>query len=200
MAAMPIMIGVNGPAGIGKSWLCHQILKLLPFPGVRMVSARDSIWEEVRMEYRWRDSYQAFKDHIFPDGFSGREKMIQWAEFRRSQNRHYWLDQMVEAPTTLAASIVLNDSVAFPEEHDRFLELIPDFITIVIAPSHFRPGDLYNDNYRRCVFPLGGFRATDSSQALDIFKKNLKNATADSTNDSIWKRISLGGLVEEFEG
>ena len=160
-----------------------------------MMCPRDFIWDEVQREFKWQSTYETFKAHVFADGTNGRDAMIEWAEYRRSQNRHYWLHAMVESPLFSQSELVINDSIAFPEEHDELLRLIPDFITIVIAPTRYSIGSFYDDNYRQCVAPIGGFRAINSDVALESFKKKLENAASAPTTESAWRRISLGEFV-----
>lgn len=191
---MTWLIALNGPNGIGKSWFCQQSAKL--FQGrVRIFSARDFIWDEVQSKYKWPGTYEEFKAHTFDDGTIGRELMIRHAEYRRKQDINYWVTQYCLCPKFVESDIILNDSLKGLDEQDGFFLYVKTFISIVIAPSQYSIGALYDDNYRSCVSPVNGFRAINSNIALESLKRNLDDAKSNRIQGTSWNSIHMDGFV-----
>ncbi len=180
----PFLIGINGPPGIGKSWLAKKLLTIVPAwtnPfSVKILGLRAIIWEEFKLTIRaeWdieSGDYEAMKSHIFADGMTGREKMIQHAEMRRAQDIHYWdrifLEQMEADPPT----ILIHDSMRMVEEQNFFLTHFKYMMVIVISPTRYSIGMQYDGDSGKCLPPTLGFRATSSDHALQLFVELLNN-------------------------
>lgn len=191
---MTWLIGISGPLRIGKSWFCQQALPLFK-DRVRILSVSDFIWEEVQFRVKWDGTYEEFKWHTFDDGITGRDILIEHAEMRRRKDPYYWQKLLCSSPKFLESDVVFCESVANPVEQDGFLIAAKKFITIVIAPSQYSIGALYDDHYRVCLSPLNGFRVVNSGLALESLKQKLEDAKAGRIQGTIWNVIHLEGLV-----
>lgn len=188
------MIAINGPNKVGKSWFGLQAAPL--FCGrVRSFSIRELIWDEVQTRYKWVGTYEEFKLHVFDDGIIGRDVMIAHAEKRRKQDIEYWTKQFCSSAKVLESDIVLMDSLANFDEQDSLRRHSQNYISIVIAPSQYSIGSIYDDNYRVCVNPINGFRAVNSDIALESLKRNLDDAKSNRIQGTIWNSIHMDGFV-----
>lgn len=185
------MIAINGEVGAGKTWLARRLKDVFKPEHTTIRSARDEIWDEVRKHYSWAGAYEEFKAKRFPDGTTGRNRMIEYAEMRQQQDPGYWIKRF--ALNTGSSGIIINDSLADPVEQ-LYLYSIPKFaktITIVIAPQGLPLYGFYGDNYRRRVYPMNGFQAPDSQTALAMCDERLNNPPI----DSIWHEFHVARLM-----
>lgn len=187
---MPTIIALNGPPKIGKGWLSFQItnyFRLDPIGKksdvqVRIMSFAEPLRQEVLRRERWQGTYDEFKEHVFSDGLTGREKLIELGTTKRAEDIHYWSRQLTESHLFRSSQLVIIDDLGFRDELDWLAASTSDLITIVMAPSQYSIGCRYHNDSRECVAPRGGFRTTDSSRALELFKEFWSNrqANADS--------------------
>ena len=161
---------------------------------------------EVQPRFNWTGTYAEFKEHLFEDGFTGREHMIDYADGKRAGDRDYWNRQLIESHVFRDTDIVLHDSMRKWDEQEFFGKHISDFITIVISPTRYSIGCLYDGDNGVCLPATGGFRAIDSNQAFERFKEfwQAKNANANShiaaernAEESLRRTADMGGLVAE---
>lgn len=177
---LPVAIVINGPPGIGKSWLAGKLLPLLTeeYSGamVTRFALREIIWGQVAEQMMWApEDYEGFKQTIHPDGRTGRQILIDEAESKREVDTHYWDRQYTQAERYWGSSIVINDSMRKPEEHDWLTHYSAHIITIVMAPTHYSIGSQYDGDSGICLHPRGGFRCHDSNSALSAFTARMKN-------------------------
>lgn len=177
---LPIVIALNGPPGIGKTWLGDKLVPLLLQAKHGIVLARfglrDLIWAEVAPMFNWNlDGYNDFKRHIFHDNVSGRDTLIQHAESKRAVDTHYWDRKYTESELYRNSDVVVNDSLRKPEEHDWLTRNSSHLITIVMAPTHCSIGQMFDGDSGICLHPRGGFRCHDSNTALSAFTARMKN-------------------------
>lgn len=175
----PLVIALNGPPKIGKGWLADKLTHgLLPFRS-RVMSLAEPLREEILRRFKWEnnpESYAKFKEHVFPDGLTGREHLIAHGNGMRERDIHYWSRQITQNPKFNDAPIIVIDDLGFRDEQDWLDDHAERLMTIVIAPSQYSIGCLYHDDSRICLNPRGGYRAITSSEALRIFIERLKNA------------------------
>lgn len=192
-----ILIGINGPPGIGKSWLGNQItsflLKRFPSATIAQFAIRDVIWAEFKEQHGFYGDYETFKSTAF-NGFTGRQRLIDFTEGKRAEDLHYFDRKYIADPRFESSDIVIHDSLRKPEEQDWFLSKVPNFMTIVIAPILQFTWSQYEGDSGICLPPHGGFRASDSSAALKEFKSLVDNATLNA--DSIWFKLHLARSVD----
>lgn len=180
---MKTMIIINGPIGIGKTWLAEKICPLLE-GNRRILGLQPMVWLELQPLHRWTGSYAEFKSHIFEDGRTGREIMIEYIESRREIDTHYWDRRYIESPLFKETDIIINDSFRKFEEQEFYNERT-NLITIVIAPPEYTIGAMYHGDSGICLAPWGGFRVRNSDMALAKFKdfwrqRSESNANANS--------------------
>lgn len=180
---MKTMIGLNGPPGIGKTWLGLQLLRVID-GNRRILGLRELIWMEFQPIIHWTGDYADFKSHVFEDGESGRQKMIDFADGKRAIDIHYWDRQYIESAIFRDTDIIIHDSMRKREEQAWFKEHT-NLITIVMSPTHYSVGCLYHGDNGICLPPWGGFRVQNSDQALAKFKdfwrqRSESNANANS--------------------
>ena len=180
----PLLIGLNGPPGIGKSWLAKKLLLAVPAwtnPfNIKIFGLRSVIWEEFKETIRdeWdvdSDNYEAMKSHIFANGMTGREKMIQHAEMRRAQDIHYWDQRFVAQIEADPPTVLIHDSLRMVEEQNFFLRHFKHVMVIVMAPTRYSIGMQYDGDSGKCLPPTQGFRATSSDHAFQLFVELLNN-------------------------
>lgn len=184
----PFVIGINGPPQIGKGWLAGQLSKILPYNS-RIMSLAEPLREEAMKRDRWTGLYEDFKKHVFLDGQTGRDRMIQLGAARRAVDINYWSKRLVTNPKYRdeGMPIILIDDLGFPDEQ-IFLETHCEImLTIVIAPFEICTGSIYMGDSRVCLNHYDGIRASCSGAALEKFKIRLKNA-ADCESSRIEER------------
>jgi len=175
----PLVIALNGPPQVGKGWFADKLTHgLLPFRS-RVMSLAEPLREEVLRKFGWEnnpDSYGKFKKHVFPDGLTGREHLINHGNRMRAIDINYWSRQLTQNPKFSDAPIIVVDDMGFPDEQTWINDHAERLMTIVIAPSEYSIGCIFMNDSRICLNPRGGYRTTTSNEALRIFIERLKNA------------------------
>lgn len=190
---MKTMIIVTGPIGIGKTWLADKICTMLE-GNRKVIGLQPMVWLELQPKMNWHEDYAKFKNHVFEDGRTGREHMIEYIETRRKKDVHYWDRRFIESPLFKNTDIVINDSFRKFEEQQFYLERT-NLITIVIAPTRYSIGCMYEGDSGICLPPWGGFRAIDSDTALMRFKdfwRQKTNANSQYTAEGIGGTVTNG--------
>lgn len=165
----PTVVALNGPPGIGKSWLAARIAGIIE-GNRKIIGLKDLIWQEFNMHEQWAGSYAAYKSHVFHDGTTGRERIINYAEGKRRVDLHYWDRQYTSSALYMNTEIVINDSLRKLEEQNWLFTHAKELITIVMCPTRYSIGCMYEGDSGVCLPPRGGFRTTDSDKALVMFK------------------------------
>lgn len=199
----PLVIALNGPPKIGKGWLAEKLTHLLPFHS-RIMSLAEPIKLEAMSRDRWAESYAEYKDHIFEDGLSGRDHLIRLGEYKRSFDINYWNRQLTDNPKFADpdAPIILIDDIGFPAEREWLSDQADRVLTIVMAPTRYSPGCIWEGDSRVCLHQhQGGIRALNSDSALRIFKERLTDAesclSTDTTQRTVWFDALMGRSVVE---
>jgi len=205
MRFKPFVIALNGPPKIGKGWLAEKLTHLLPFHS-RIMSLAEPIKIEAMTRDRWSGSYAEYKEHIFADGTSGRDHLIQLGEKQRTYDINHWNRQVTENPKFADpdAPIIIIDDIGFPAERVWLSDQAERIMTIVMSPTRYSPGCIWEGDSRVCLHQHeGGIRALNSDSALRIFKDRLTDAesyvSTHTAQRTIWFDALMGRLVEQSE-
>jgi hypothetical protein len=203
----PLVIAINGPIGIGKTWLGIQIAPLIAavtgdWPSFMRFA--DPLQRESMRDADWYGHYDDFKVHVFPDGLTGRQKMIKRATEAREIDPLHWCKAMAAMYPAwhYENQVVINDTLGFANEQEWLHHNTRLTITIVIAPASISIGQQFEGDSRFCLSPEPhGFRAYDSNRALEAFKIRLANALPYSESiDQRARHHWFGALVGESMG
>lgn len=118
---MPVIIGLSGKMGTGKTTLANMLCEAIP--GAVRMSFADAVREEVAKHFGFPIDYvcsQGFKQHHHQVGgivMSGRELLQWWGTgVRRKADPHYWTDEMVNRIAVSMESVIIIDDVRFEDE------------------------------------------------------------------------------------
>lgn len=203
MRFKPLVIALNGPPKIGKGWLAEKLTHLLPFHS-RIMSIKAELEKETMTHDRWTGTYADYKAHVFADGLTGREHMFDLAAKRRAGDINYYTRALTESRlfSDPSAPIIILDDLGFPFERHWLSDHVERLLTVVIAPTRYSPGCIWEDDIRVCLHQQeGGIRALNSDTALRIFKERLTDAESHVSSDlaqrTVWFDALMGRSVVE---
>lgn len=171
----PYIIGFNGPAGIGKSWTCERLAELFQNTGwrVRQCSLMTIPWEMyfAQEAHDLRLTYAQYKEFVFADGRTGRQRIIDRVEAERELNPLVWCEEFVASSLYSDYDLILLESIGFPIECDYFPRpaITRAYQHIVISPTHFSPGDQFPDDSRVLCTTPGFRRFINSTSCFNYF-------------------------------
>lgn len=180
----PYVIALNGPPGIGKSWLTRMIVPLIPH-NCQVLHFASPIREYIMASHGLEntdENYARFKEMRFWNDDSrqemtGREEMIYWAEKKKAEDLLYWCKELGKHPfMNRDDTVIILDDLGFEYEQQWLQSNSSRLMTIVMAPSQYSINARWEGDSRFCLSPINGYRATDSNRALEIFKRRLDYA------------------------
>lgn len=202
MGFKPLVIGINGPAGIGKGWLAGKLSQLIPLRS-HILSFKEPIGSESMRRMNWRGDYGEFKETLFDNGLTGREVMFEVGAEKRAIDINHYSRQLTENPKFTDAPVIIIDDMGFFHEQDWLDRYSKRLMTIVMAPTKYSVGSIFEGDTRVCLPQRDGFRTIDSNTALKKFKDRLAHVPSDESIDNaqgaVWFSYLLGRSVEQRE-
>lgn len=204
-----LVIGVNGPPGIGKTWLCLRLSEIFRDRS-NICHITDPIRAKAMADSNWdlsMGTYIDFKNHVFEDGTTGRDRMIRLGtQMRERHGSSYWNDILVNSVIFSHSEIVLIDDIGFQDEVHYFDNRYP-YIQIVISPPEYTIGEhfLLNDGIgydsRVRVHHNHALIATSSNDALAFLEKEIEQfRSGESVSPSHgWDYIAMVWPLAERE-
>jgi hypothetical protein len=192
-----VIIGINGPAGAGKTWLTSMLkTRLTNEPrikrkGVEVLQVAPIIYlTAVNLGYI--DESGVTYENYIPRYFEhkdkyGRTPIVEVSEAIRANNPDAFSEQLIETPSFRDNEIILIDNFGIPREQVFYL-LHSDFCATLRINQKFDPSRVYDRDapmYFNTDFPgdcrrhlpaYGGWDGVDSQEVFEITDAVLNHA------------------------
>jgi hypothetical protein len=111
----PVVLGLNGPAHSGKTWIARYLLKLIP--DAIIISIPEVIYADMQLEGLEPKGmlYQDFK--LTPDA---RAKTIKFSAEARGSDIHYFDRRITDSDAWHSSRVVIIDNIGFASEMSWF--------------------------------------------------------------------------------
>ena len=206
---MRYIIGFNGPKSIGKSWTVDRLIEMVPGSNVSKESLMAIPWDNLIAMYgdEWplMHDYHNFKNHVFADEKTGRQKIIEYVEGERKKDPLVWVKAWLDSlEKTEEDRLYLIESVGFKVEVEYFEEVAGvEYSTCVIAPTDISIYRKFDEKDSRVALkPTARMRFYNSNKAFETFQRRIRNARGSQDNSEplpvkkIWEALHMGRLME----
>lgn len=177
------VIGITGPSGIGKSWLCKQLVNKVPVRLLTVIGTGELIWNRFKNEIPGWDTQLTYEDFkhsaIQPSGRLGRIELIEFLETKRAEDpvflaRIVWSHIMMH---NVNERFILIDSFANEPEFMYYQNELKnhksymDYVHVTINHYYTAHGEPYSGEYRTHVdYPWAHRYRTSEEAFQDILR------------------------------
>lgn len=184
-----IIIGLNGPIGIGKTWLTKQCLEYYGKNHCDVIRSTEVVRKHLESQYgvtertykEFRDSKHDIKDEYAEPGMTGREIIINFIETQRAEDPHFISKLMCESLRWSTQELVLMDNIgnsienlyteSWVKTQNMHSKIRRVYLLMNIRTQNYKPHERFvNDSRSYTISKKGGHACLDSNEALRVIK------------------------------